>query len=168
MLFGHALEPILYAAAGLIIVGFGGALLTRLDAWYYALRKPSWQPPDWLFGPAWTIIFLLTGFAYVVSWEQLTTDAEHLRLSGLFTLNLGLNTLWSWLFFTRRRPDLALLDTIPLLASVVLMLVTVMPLDQRAGWALLPYLAWILFAAVLNSAIVRRNPPFGATAPGAA
>ena len=168
MLFGHALQPILIAAAGLIITAVGGGLLARLDAWYYALRKPSWQPPQWLFGPAWLIVFLLMGFAFVISWERLTTDPDRLRLTGLFAANLGLNALWSWLFYTRRRPDLALLDTIPLMASVVLMLVTVLPIDSRAAFALLPYLAWVLFTAVLNSAIVRRNPSFRATAPGSA
>lgn len=168
MLFGHDMKPILIATAGLVVVGVTGGLLTRLDAWYYGLRKPKWQPPDWLFGPAWTVIFLLTGYSYVLAWEGLGADGERLRLTSLYALNLVLNTGWTWLFFTRRRPDLALLETLPLLASVALILVTVSPIDSRAGVAMLPYLAWVLFAAVLNSAIVRRNPPFRASAPGRA
>jgi translocator protein len=158
---GISVTAIALAAGGLVVTAAGGALVTQLGPWYYGLKKPAWQPPDWLFGPAWTVIFLLMGSAFVLSWAQLPAGGARVRLFGLFALNAGLNTLWSFLFFGRRRPDLALIEIVPFFGSIVLLTVTVAPLDRRAAWAFVPYLCWVLFATVLNIAIVRRNAPFG-------
>jgi translocator protein len=149
------------AAGGLLVTAAGGALVTQLGPWYYGLSKPKWQPPDWLFGPAWTAIFLCMAYAFVLAWAQLPTPGAKARLFGLFALNGGLNTLWSFLFFGLRRPDLALIEVVPFFGSIVLLTVTVAPLDARAAWAFVPYLLWVMFATVLNIAIVRRNAPFG-------
>ena len=132
MMFGYSVTAITLAAGGLVVTAAGGALVTQLGPWYYGLQKPSWQPPDWLFGPAWTTIFLCMAFAFVLSWQQLPTDGAKARLFGLFALNGGLNTLWSFLFFGRRRPDLALIEILPFFGSIVLLMVTVAPLDRRA------------------------------------
>ncbi|MDZ7631651.1 MAG: TspO/MBR family protein [Gemmatimonadaceae bacterium] len=160
-MLGYSVTAIALAAGGLVVTAAGGALVTQLGPWYYGLKKPRWQPPDWLFGPAWTFIFLCMAFAFVAAWAQLPTTAGRLRLFGLFALNAGLNTLWSFLFFGRRRPDLALIEIVPFFGSIVLLTLTVAPLDQRAAWAFVPYLLWVMFATVLNIAIVRRNAPFG-------
>ncbi len=160
-MFGYSVTAIALAASGLVVTAAGGALVTQLGPWYYGLKKPSWQPPDWLFGPAWTLIFLLMGAAFVLSWEQVPSSLGRLRLFGLFAVNAGLNTLWSFLFFGRRRPDLALIEAVPFFGSIVLLIVTVAPLDRRAAWAFVPYLCWVTFATMLNIAIVRRNAPFG-------
>lgn len=158
MIFEHSGTAIAIAAAWATITAIGGARLTPLDAWYRALRKPSWQPPDWLFGPAWSLIFLLGAWAFVLGWDALDDGGARLRLLGLFALNSALNLLWSFLFFVRRRPDLALFEAALLLGSVVLLIVTCGPLDARAGWAFAPYAAWVSFAMVLNATIVRLNP----------
>jgi len=160
MIFGHSAKGVGIAAAGLIVTSVGGALLSKIDRWYFMLRKPSWQPPALLFGPVWTTIFALTGFSFVRSWDRVRTDAARARLTGLFYANFGFNALWSYLFFTRRRPDLALLEIAPLVASIVLLIITTAPLDRHAALALVPYLAWVSFAAVLNATIVRLNAPF--------
>ncbi|MBC7843868.1 MAG: tryptophan-rich sensory protein [Gemmatimonadaceae bacterium] len=160
-MFGFSATAIALAAGGLVVTAAGGALVTQLGPWYYGLKKPAWQPPDWLFGPAWTTIFLCMGVAFVLSWEQLPDTGDKVRLFGLFALNGGLNTLWSFLFFGRRRPDLALIEIVPFFSSIVLLTLTVAPLDRRAAWAFVPYLCWVLFATVLNISIVRRNAPFG-------
>ncbi len=160
-MLGYSVTAIALAASGLVLTAAGGALVTQLGPWYYGLKKPSWQPPDWLFGPAWTLIFLCMGAAFVMAWEQLPSTSARLRLFGLFALNAGLNTLWSFLFFGRRRPDLALVEIVPFFGSIVLLTLTVAPLDQRAAWAFVPYLLWVMFATALNIAIVRRNAPFG-------
>ncbi len=160
-MFGYSATAIAIAACGLVVTAAGGALVTQLGPWYYGLKKPSWQPPDWLFGPAWTTIFLLMGCAFVLAWEQLSAPAERARLFGLFALNGGLNTAWSFLFFGFRRPDLALIEIVPFFGSVLLMAWTVYPLDRRAAWCFAPYIIWVVFATVLNIAIIRRNAPFG-------
>ena len=160
-MLGFSVTAIALAAGGLVVTAAGGALVTQLGPWYYGLKKPTWQPPDWLFGPAWTTIFLCMAVAFVLSWDQLPDAGAKARLFGLFALNGGLNTLWSFLFFGRRRPDLALIEIVPFFSSIVLLTLTVAPLDRRAAWAFVPYLCWVLFASVLNIAIVRRNAPFG-------
>lgn len=160
-MLGYSVTAIALAACGVVLTAAGGALVTQLGPWYYGLKKPSWQPPDWLFGPAWTLIFLCMAAAFVMSWERLPSPAARLRLFGLFALNAGLNTTWSFLFFGRRRPDLALLEIVPFFGSIVLLTLTVAPLDMRAAWAFVPYLLWVMFATALNIAIVRRNAPFG-------
>lgn len=160
-MLGYSVTAIALAACGLVVTSAGGARVTQLGPWYYGLKQPGWKPPDWLFGPAWTTIFLSMAFAFVVSWEQLPTAAAKLRLFGLFALNAGLNTTWSHLFFGLRRPDWALIEIAPFIGSIVLMMVTVAPLDRRAVWALVPYLCWVSFATLLNISVVRRNAPFG-------
>jgi len=91
----------------------------------------------------------------------LPSAGARLRLFGLFATNAGLNIIWSLLFFGRRRPDLALIEVGPFIGSIVLLMVTVAPLDRRAAWAFVPYLVWVTFATALNVYIVRHNAPFG-------
>ncbi|HET7229892.1 MAG TPA: TspO/MBR family protein [Longimicrobium sp.] len=147
------------AAWCVAVLGAGGAL-TRpvLGGWYRALRKPWFQPPDWLFGPAWTVILACAAAAFAHAWSASPDADGRAALLGAWLLNGALNVAWSWLFFTRRRPDQALAEVVPLWISIVPMAL----LAGAAGWLLLPYLAWVSFAAVLNAAVVRLNRPFPA------
>lgn len=146
-------------AATTIVLGAGGAL-TRIDGWYEDLRKPSWQPPNWLFAPMWTTIGVLAAWSAVRAWDGARTEGEKARVVGLFSINGLLNAAWSGFFFTLRRPDWALAEVVPLWASVAAMIAGVAPLSRRAAWLLSPYLAWVSVAATLNRAIVRLNGPF--------
>lgn len=139
---------------------FGG-LTTHVGAWYAALRKPSWNPPNWLFGPAWTLILGLAGWAGVLAWMHAPDDAGRLRIGGLYAVNMVFHALWSPLFFTFRRPDWALIEAPLLWLSVLALVVGLAPFSALAGWLLAPYLVWVAFAIVLNVAIVRLNAPFG-------
>lgn len=142
-----------------LTLGTGGAL-TRIGPWYAALRKPDWQPPDWLFGPAWTLIGLATGRASLDAWRAAPDAASRRRVVALCGANGILNALWSALFFARRRPDWALAEVGPLWLSILGMILF-LPGDRRRHWWLLgPYLGWVSFASVLNAAIVRLNRPF--------
>jgi translocator protein len=94
----------------------------------------------------------------LLAWQQLPDSASRARLGGLFALNAGLNVLWSFLFFNRHRPDLALWESVIFLISIAHLLVTAGALDTRAAWALTPYLLWVSFATVLNATIVKLNP----------
>lgn len=147
------------AATWMVGVAGIGAWVTVLDAWYRDLRKPSWQPPDWAFGPAWTTIFLCAAIALVLAWRS--PGADRSVLLGVWVLNAILNVTWSVLFFRLRRPDWALWEVVPLWLSIVWMMVAAGRLVPVAGWLLLPYLAWVTFATVLNRAIIARNAPFG-------
>ncbi|MCP4637126.1 MAG: tryptophan-rich sensory protein [Methyloversatilis sp.] len=153
-------KPVAIAAlAALAVAGLGGAM-TDLSDWYRALAKPAWQPPDWAFGPAWTLIFGLSAAAGVLGWRYAPDARGRRQLLAMFAANGGLNVLWSALFFHLRRPDWALAEVVLLWLSVLFLMVRLRPWSARAAALLLPYAAWVAFAAVLNLAIVRLNAPF--------
>ncbi len=145
--------------AGAVTLGVGG-VLTEIGPWYRGLRKPSWQPPDWLFGPAWTVIMALAAWSGVVAWRHAPGVPERAMVMALFVLNSILNIGWSLFFFKWRRPDWALLEVVPLWGSVLLLILEVGGYSARGAWLLVPYLAWVSFAAYLNRTIVRLNGSF--------
>lgn len=139
-----------------------GGLSTDIGPWYQQLQKPSWQPPDWVFGPVWTLLYALAALAGVWAWQAAHSAAERGNVLLLFSQNAALNVLWSLLFFRLQRPDWALVEVGVLWASTGLLVVGIARLHRAAGAVLVPYWAWVSFAAVLNYAIVARNAPFGA------
>jgi tryptophan-rich sensory protein len=156
--------PTLVAAAAATTVATTGAVLTTLGPWYYNLRKPSWQPPDWLFGPAWTVIFILEAASCVIGWHSVPHDARMALLIALYAANGILNIWWSVLFFRNRRPDKAFVEVWFLWASVVAIMV-ILAIYAGPTWIfMLPYLLWVSFAAFLNYTIIRLNAPFGEAA----
>jgi benzodiazapine receptor len=149
---------ILVASAIATVVAVSGMRLTELGPWYRALRKPSWQPPDWAFGPAWTTIFILAVVSAVLGWDAAPSGSARALMVGLFLLNGALNIAWSTLFFRLRRPDWAMREVGALWLSILALIVVQWPHSHRAAWALLPYLLWVSFASFLNWTIVRLNP----------
>ncbi len=152
--------PLVFAVAWALILGIGGGLLTTIGEWYYNLRKPRWQPPDWLFGPAWTIILGLAAWAFYRCWPAAEAAGESGLLIALYVANGMLHFLWSPLFFTVRRPDWALVEVPFLWLSVLALAIFLRDWDVLSSWLVVPYLAWVSFAAILNWAIVRLNKPF--------
>lgn len=126
-------------------------------AWYAALDKPAWNPPNWLFGPVWTTLYLLMALAASAAWDARSKGTHHLAF-WLFGLQLMLNALWSWLFFHGKRPDLALVALVLLWLLILATTVSFYRIRRLAGWLLAPYLAWVGFAGVLNASLVARNP----------
>lgn len=154
------LKPIIIAAlAAMAVAGIGG-LMTDIGPWYLGLVKPSWQPPDWLFGPAWTLIFSLAAASGVIAWRAAPNQASREWMLALFALNAFLNVSWSLLFFKLKRPDWALMEVGFLWLSVALLIVVLGRYSRKASLLLAPYLVWIAFAAALNWATVRLNGPF--------
>jgi tryptophan-rich sensory protein len=151
---------VIAAALSASAVAVLGALTTDLGPWYYRLRKPAWQPPDWLFGPAWTLIFALAALAAVLYWRRRMTREDRLLVIAAFALNGFLNTLWSLLFFRLERPDWALGEVGFLWLSIVALIVLLARGSRGAAWLLVPYLAWVSFASLLNWKIVQLNAPF--------
>lgn len=145
--------------AALAVAIIGGAM-TDIGPWYRGLEKPSFNPPDWLFGPAWTIIYGLCVFAAVKGWRAAQTSNQRHWLISLFFFNAVLNILWSALFFTFKRPDLALAEAATLWLSVLALIVFFWKFSRSSALALTPYLAWVGFATALNFAIVKLNAPF--------
>jgi len=153
-------RPVVAAALSATGVAGLGGLLTQLGPWYVQLHKPTWQPPDWLFGPAWTLIFALTAIAGVQYWREGTAREQREVVIAAFALNAFLNTFWSLLFFRLERPDWALREVPFLWLSIVLLIVLLGRATRSAAWLLLPYLVWVTFAAVLNWKIVALSSPF--------
>ena len=147
------------AAVALFLGGFGG-LMTPIGQWYHDLRKPALQPPNWLFGPAWTVILGLAAWSAVVAWNAAPDQTARTSVIILFTTNAVFHALWSPLFFRARRPDWALVEVVFLWASLVALAGGLWPISHLASLLIVPYLLWVSFASWLNSAIVRLNRPF--------
>jgi tryptophan-rich sensory protein len=155
------MTPYLVAGGIAVVVALCGALATDIGPWYRNLRKPTWQPPDWLFGPAWTSIFTLIAIGAGLAWNR-AEPGERLPLVVLpFAVNLVLNVAWSFLFFRLRRPRLAFLEVLALWASIVWLLASLWQVSPAAGALVVPYLLWVTFASVLNRTIIRLNPEVG-------
>ena len=152
--------PVLAAVVWAVILGGVGGLATEIGPWYKNLKKPSWQPPDWLFGPAWTLILGLAAWAAVLAYNGATDDAGRTSVIILYAVNLVFHFLWSPLFFKFKRPDLALVEVVFLWGSVLALCVALRPYSVTASWLIAPYLAWVSFAACLNLMIVKLNRPF--------
>jgi translocator protein len=150
---------VLTAAAAAIVVAVLGATMTDIGSWYQGLQKPSFQPPDWAFGPAWTIIFALAALAGVKAWRA-ADGAGRDWIIGLFALNGFLNVLWTTLFFRVQRPDWALIEVLVLWLSVLALMLYLGRFSRAAGLLIVPYLLWVAFAGVVNYEIVQLNGPF--------
>lgn len=157
---GQLWKPVVVAALAASLIAMLGAAATDLGPWYQSLKKPTWQPPDWLFGPAWTLIFGLTAMAAIVAWRRASRSGDRKRVIGLFALNALLNILWSLLFFRVKRPDWALIEVGLLWLSILLPMIVFARHAKAASALLMPYLIWVTFAAVLNLSVVRLNAPF--------
>ncbi|WP_298305389.1 TspO/MBR family protein [uncultured Erythrobacter sp.] len=152
------------AALWAIILGGAGGALTEIGEWYRNLKKPSWQPPDWLFGPAWTVILGLSGWSLYLAYSKAQFFPDHILIAALFGVNFVLHLAWSPLFFKSKRPDWALFENVFLWLSVAALCFFLSGYSTLAAWLNAPYLAWVSFAFVLNWKIVQLNRPFGRTA----
>ncbi|MCF2587146.1 TspO/MBR family protein [Brevibacterium sp. UCMA 11752] len=136
-----------------------GALSTKVDSdWYSNLKKPAWQPPGRVFGPAWTTLYSLTAFASGRVLNRMPNSRDRRAYLGELEANMAVNVAWSWLFFSARRPDASLLTSAVLEASTLRLLTKAAKVDRVSAAALAPYAAWVGFATVLNAEILRLNP----------
>ena len=149
----------LLALAGWLALVFSAsatAVFIADNGWYAGLAKPTWNPPGWLFGPVWTVLYILMAVAVWRVWLH-GGWARQKRALGLFLLQWALNALWTPLFFGLHRPGWALAEILVLLAAILATMRTFWRVDRPAGLLLLPYAAWVAFASVLNLAIWRIN-----------
>lgn len=143
-----------YAASGI------GALATgpAVQNWYPTLAKPAFNPPNWVFAPVWTVLFTLMGIALFLVWRQIGIEPGVRTAMALFGVQLVLNVLWSVLFFGLRMPLAGFIEILVLWVAIALTIASFFRFSAVAGWLLVPYIAWVSFAAVLNFAIWRLNP----------
>jgi translocator protein len=155
-------DSIIVAGVTVVLVLAIGGWSTTVGAWYRGLRKPTWHPPNWIFGPAWTVILALAAWSGVLAWANAVDDSQgRVLIIILFAINIVLHMLWSPLFFALRRPDWSLVEVPFLWLSIAALMFGVGQYSTLAVWLLLPYLLWVSFAAFLNLKIVQMNRPFG-------
>lgn len=138
-----------------LIVGAIGGLATSssLTDWYPTLQKPAWTPPNWVFGPVWTALYLMMGFAAWRVWMVGLLNRPVRLALILFGVQLALNLGWSLLFFGLQRPLLGLVDIVVLDVVLTITLIAFLRVDRLAGFLLAPYLMWSWFATALNSSL---------------
>lgn len=139
------------------IIGGGlvGFITSRnVSSWYPTLQKPAWNPPNWIFGPVWTILYGLMGWASWLIWQKRADQPKQVRSAQMwYGLQLGLNFLWSVIFFGFRRPDLALLEIVLLWGAILVTVVKFARIDRLAASLMIPYQLWVTFATALNAAV---------------
>jgi len=143
-----------------LAAGALGSVLTTpaLPTWYASLQKPSFNPPDWLLAPVWTLLFLLMGLAAFFVWRQGLSPRQVKVAMAFFLGQLVLNVLWSGAFFGMQSPLLGLIVIIPLWLAILVTMVLFFRVRPVAGWLMLPYLLWVTFATILNISLWRLNP----------
>jgi benzodiazapine receptor len=149
-----------FLALSFAVAGAGGAITaTSVGDWYPTLAKPAFNPPDWLFGPVWTLLYAMIAVAGWRVWRLRgwttngTLNAELLA----WALQLGLNLCWSFVFFGARMIGAALVEIVVLLAAIAATMHLFGRVDRLAAWLLAPYAAWVAFATLLNAALWRLN-----------
>ena len=145
---------LLLAIAICMTVAGAGGLFTAdsVAQWYTTLHKPAWTPPSWLFGPVWTILYLMMAIAAWLVWRRREVEKAKGAL-GLFILQLALNAAWSPLFFGLKNPLVGLLDIVLLWAAILATLIHFRKISTAAGALLIPYWLWVSYATALNGAI---------------
>ncbi|MFH1715650.1 MAG: TspO/MBR family protein [Elusimicrobiota bacterium] len=147
------LSVLLCQGAGVV----GGFITAKtVKTWYVTLNKPSFNPPDWVFGPVWTFLYLCMGVSLYLVWKESDNNVIN-KAVIVFLIQLVLNSLWSILFFGVRSPFLALIDIIFLLIGIALCIILFYNISKLAGYLMMPYFLWVCFAAVLNTSLWLMN-----------
>ena len=153
------LSKLIVCVVGCELVGLLGVPFTAsaIPTWYAGLHKPFFAPPNWIFGPVWTLLYLLMGISLYLIWKQ-GLDKKKVKTAVLFFLaQLTLNFIWSPIFFGLRAPMLGLVTIVAMVAVIAMTMKKFYPLSRLAFYLLVPYLLWVSFATVLNAAIVVLN-----------
>lgn len=154
---GEAVGLVLWLMLTLAVASMGSRFtIPQIDGWYAALRKPSWTPPNWLFGPVWLALYLAMAVSAWLVWRERGFSGAPLPLLA-FAVQLALNAAWSVLFFGLQNPGAALVDIVLLWLAIVFTAVLFWPINAWAAALMIPYLLWVGFAAALNFQIWRMN-----------
>ncbi|HEY0251319.1 MAG TPA: TspO/MBR family protein, partial [Kofleriaceae bacterium] len=153
---GFAAATAAVAVAGTVLMQGRG---NPKSLWFRMLRKPSYQPPNWAFGPVWTVLYAAIAYSGYRIWKAPKSPERNAAL-GLWGAQLILNGMWTPLFFGARRPIIALADIIALDATALAYTAVAAKVDRPAAGLVVPYLGWLGFATALNGSIVANNPDF--------
>lgn len=152
-------HKLIISVIGCELVGILGTPFTStaIPNWYAFLNKPFFAPPNWIFGPVWTVLYFLMGISFYLIWKQGWKKKNNKVAAKFFLAQLALNFIWSPIFFGLRNPLLGLIIIIALLILILLTIKKFFSISKTASYVLLPYLLWVSFATLLNAAIVALN-----------
>jgi len=157
-MFKKHLFPLLISILIALSAGFIGSLFTTssISSWYAFINKPSFSPPNWLFAPAWSLLYILMAFAAFLIWKK--RDHSQTKPALMFYgIQLILNALWSIIFFGMHNPGLAFLEIIFLWSFILITLIKFYKINKTAGLLFIPYILWVSFASILNYAVWMLN-----------
>lgn len=152
----NKITKILTLVVTCLAIGYFSGLITRssIITWYPTLIKPSFNPPNWIFAPVWSLLYCMMGVAAGLVWDYIDFEKQKTTQAlNFFAIQLGLNALWSYLFFGLMNPMLAGIEIIVLWLFIYETYLKFSKINKIAGYLFLPYLAWVSFATVLNLSI---------------
>ena len=141
------------------LTAFAGSFFTvsEISTWYATLEKPAFNPPDWIFSPVWTALYILMAVALYLVWQKDFKDKKVRLALWLFIIHLFFNASWSIVFFGFQQIGLAFVNILVLLALIAILTKLFFKIDKRAGYLLIPYLVWVSFATILNYSLMLLN-----------
>lgn len=153
------LLKLIFSVALCQLAGLIGVMFTpdAIPTWYTALNKPSFNPPNWLFGPVWIVLYLMMGISLFIIWKEDLKNKEVKSAFIIFIVQLIFNTAWSLIFFGAHSPSGGLIIIIMLWILILITILKFMKISRFAGMLLIPYLLWVSFATVLNFFIFKLN-----------
>jgi benzodiazapine receptor len=142
-----------------LTVGFtsGFFTITGVGSWYQTIQRPSWNPPNWIFGPVWTTLYIMMGVALFLIWKADAEIKTKNQAILLFAVQLILNFFWSIIFFNLQQPGWAFAEIVMLWIFILLTIFAFAKINKLAAWLLVPYVSWVSFASILNYTIWRMN-----------
>ncbi len=142
-----------------LLVGFIGSFATTpaIPTWYATLNKPFFSPPNYLFAPVWTALYILMGISLYLIWKNGTKNKKNKEAINFFLIQLGLNFIWSFIFFGLQNPLVAFIEIAVLWIAIFITILKFWKISKLAAYLLIPYILWVSFASILNLAIVLLN-----------
>ena len=142
-----------------LLVGFSSSFftVTEVNSWYQTIQKPAWNPPNWIFGPVWTTLYIFMGIALYLVWKADAGAAVKKYAITLFAIQLVLNFFWSIIFFSQHQPGWAFVEIVGMWLMILLTIFAFAKINTTAAWLLVPYISWVSFAAILNFTIWKLN-----------
>jgi tryptophan-rich sensory protein len=158
MALSNRVKLVLSLAIPQVVAAIGAYFtITGTGSWYMDIDKPSWNPPSWVFGPTWTILYVLMGVAFFLVWKERVRTTGKRAAMIAWVVQLLLNVFWTIIFFNRHAIGWALVEIAALWLAIVLTIILFLRVNRTAALLLLPYLAWVTFATILTSAIWKLN-----------
>jgi translocator protein len=154
----NTLKFVIAVSIPLLAGGISGFFtVTGVESWYQYINKPSWNPPNWIFGPVWTTLYIMMGIALFLVWKADTSYELKKIAFVLFGVQLLLNFCWSFLFFKLEQPGWAFAEIIVMWLFILMTIFAFAQVSKTAAWLLVPYISWVSFAAILNYTIWKMN-----------